>query len=276
MQVHLKVGCICNNGEESACVFHSLQPSTLRFSSYTSWETWSGRHFTASAFVNDHFRWSNRVQNYYMAHIICNQLFLLDIYILNQILDQILVHVIKYWSRSIWLLKIIIIIETENCSFFVCNKTRSRLIVCKAFLSGAGGLTVSTWGLILILLMWSVSPHRVLPRGPDSQFTEGGSHYLIMLLILEHGGKRCLESLGPRSKYWSGTHSARRIPSGDPGVILILEWAQRNNLQHIHSATSKVSYQRQASNVNDSIWNSNFVFTVIRGIFFPFREEQIN
>ncbi|CAL8271947.1 unnamed protein product [Merluccius merluccius] len=24
------------------------------------------------------------------------------------------------------------------------------------------------------------------PSGPDSKFTEGGSHYLIMLLILEH------------------------------------------------------------------------------------------
>ena len=27
MQVHLKVACICNNGGESACLFHSVQPS---------------------------------------------------------------------------------------------------------------------------------------------------------------------------------------------------------------------------------------------------------
>ena len=68
---------------------------------------------------------------------------------------------------------------------------------------------------------WSwVLVHIMLSHRDGALVQRKGSHYLIRLLILGTR-KRCLETLGPDSKSWSGTHSAlqsRGWSKGDFGT----------------------------------------------------------
>lgn len=55
------------------------------------------------------------------------------------------------------------------------------------------------------------------------------------------------------------------FPSCEIGVILILSELKRNNLQHLQR-NFKSALSEQASNMSDSTWNSNLMFTIIRAI----------
>lgn len=129
-------------------------------------------------------------------------------------------------------------------------------------------LNAQSWGLSVSVrcFCWSwVLVHITLSHRDGVLVQKEGSHCLIMLLILGTR-KRCLESFGPDSKCWSGTLCSL-FPWVKKGWFWYLS-KLKETIYNIYSGTSKVSYQSQASNMNDSIWNSNFLFTVIRVIFF--------
>lgn len=150
-----------------------------------------------------------------------------------------------------------------KCSFFTLNAAGER------FFSFFSCPNVKSWGLKcqheMFLLIWSVSPHHVVPLGwgISSEKRKPLPHYAANFRHQE----KMFGKFWPRFQVlWSGTlHSL--LPWVEQGWFWNLS-ELKETIYNIYSGTSKVSYRSQASNMNDSIWNSNFVFTVIRGIFF--------
>lgn len=122
-------------------------------------------------------------------------------------------------------------------------------------------LYVSPWDFLLIL---SVSPHRVLPlgRGISWEKRKPLPHYAANF---RHQEKMFGKSW-PRFQLLE-LHRLT-IPTGEAGWFWFLS-ELKETIYNIYSRTSNVSYRSPASSMNDSIWNSNFVFTVIRGNISP-------
>lgn len=126
----------------------------------------------------------------------------------------------------------------------------------------------------ICLLILSVSPHPAVPkeRSISSEKRKPLPHYVA---YFRHQEEMFGNFFGPESQVLERDALCSRLPWVKPGWFWCLS-ELKDTIYNIYSGTSKVSYRNQASNMNDSIWNSNFLFTVIRGRFFPIREVQIN
>lgn len=130
-------------------------------------------------------------------------------------------------------------------------------------------LNVPSWGLKcqceIFLLISSVSPHHAVPQGwgISSEKRKPLPHYAANFRHQE----KMFGNFWPRFQVLEWYPLCSLVPWVKQGWFWYLS-KLKETIYNIYSGTSKVCYQSQASNMNDSIWNSNFLFTVIRGIFF--------
>lgn len=158
-------------------------------------------------------------------------------------------------SRRHFAIGILLDLNTDNIHFFHLMALEPILIFFFFF----------SWGLKcqheMFLLNLSVSPHHVVPlgQGISSEKRKPLPHYAANF---RHQEKMF-------AKFWPTFqvlewYSPLSAPMGYAGWFRYLS-ELKETICNIYSGTSKVSYRSQASDMNDSIWNSNFLFTVIRG-----------
>lgn len=117
----------------------------------------------------------------------------------------------------------------------------------------------------IFLLILSVSPDHAVPLGwgISTEKRKPLPHYAANFRHQE----KMFGNSWPRFQVLEWYPLCSQFPWVKKGWFWYLS-KLKETIYNIYNGTSKVSYQSQASNVNDSIWNSNFLFTVIRGIFF--------
>lgn len=156
-------------------------------------------------------------------------------------------------------------------SIFIFRICRTALFMWKSIElnSVLSVLHVRSWGLKcqceIFLLILSVSPHHAVPQGwgISSEKRKPLPHYAANFRHQE----KMFGNFWPKFQVLEWYPLCSLFPWVKQGWFWYLS-KLKETIYNIYSGTSKVSYQSQASNMNDSIWNSNFLFTVIRGIFF--------